>query len=157
MEPRTPEFTGTACTEIAYSGTAALIWQSLHAPNLSDIACFGGSARRLGLTPALTGTALAARSRGDKRMNDDTSSKDYLQGCVRRRMLRLGQDAHAFCWSPPSDWVLREWKGLEIPPSFAPDDQQGNAAVAPHELGLIAKDSPVLLRCLPESIRKLYQ
>jgi hypothetical protein len=42
------------------------------------------------LTPALTGTALAARSREDKRLNGDVSSKVHLQGRVRGRMPRLG-------------------------------------------------------------------
>jgi hypothetical protein len=54
----------------------------------------------MGLTLALTGTALVARSREDKRLSDDVSSKVHLQGRVRGRMPRLGKDAHAFCWNP---------------------------------------------------------
>jgi hypothetical protein len=44
----------------------------------------------------LTGTALAARSRDDKRLNDDFSSKVHLQGRVRGRMPRLGKTAMLF-------------------------------------------------------------
>jgi hypothetical protein len=55
---------------------------------------FGGSAPRWCLTLALTGTALAARSREDKRLNGDVSSKVHLQGRVRGRMPRLGKYGH---------------------------------------------------------------
>lgn len=42
----------------------------------------------------------------------------------------LGKDDHAFCWSPPYDWVYREWKGPESKVSIVPDALQGNADAA---------------------------
>ena len=50
----------------------------------------------MGLTLALTGTALAPRSGEEFRLNYDVGMKDYLKGCVRARTLRLGLDDYAF-------------------------------------------------------------
>ena len=44
-----------------------------------------------GLTLALTGTALAARSWEAIRLNYDVGTMGYLKGCVRGRTLRLGK------------------------------------------------------------------
>jgi len=63
----------------------------MQTPKRSNHAPFGGSAPRLGLTPALTGTAPAARSEENGRLNLDGGRLDPNRGCVRGRMLRLGQ------------------------------------------------------------------
>jgi len=74
----------------------AFPWPGLNAPKRMLLARLGGSAPRSGLTQALTGTTLAARTKEDRRLHDDFGSMGYLKGCVRCRTLRLGMTAHAF-------------------------------------------------------------
>jgi hypothetical protein len=50
-------------------------------------------AYRWGLTPALTGAALAARLGEDSGWNDDGGSVDHKEGRVRGRMQRSGMTA----------------------------------------------------------------
>jgi hypothetical protein len=50
----------------------------------------------MGLTQALTGTALAARTEDDSRLHGDVAMTGYLKGCVRGRTLRLGKATPLF-------------------------------------------------------------